>query len=95
MNEESMMTEIKNYLRIDEDYDDVLIETLIKSAEIYLENAGVKVSYNIELYALAIKMLVLHWYENRTVIGKDENIGFGLESIISQLKYCYELETVQ
>ena len=33
MNEESMMTEIKNYLRIDEDYDDVLIETLIKSAE--------------------------------------------------------------
>lgn len=95
MMEESMMTEIKNYLRIDEDYDDVLIETLIKSAEIYLENAGVKVSYDIELYVLAIKMLVLHWYENRTVIGKTENIGFGLESIISQLKYCYELETVQ
>lgn len=95
MNEETIITEIKSYLRIDEDYDDVLIETLIQSAEMYLENAGVKVSYNIELYVLAIKMLVLHWYENRTVIGKSENISFGLESIISQLKYCYESEILQ
>lgn len=95
MNEETIITEIKSYLRIDEDYDDVLIETLIQSAEMYLENAGVKVSYNIELYVLAIKMLVLHWYENRTVIGKSENISFGLESIISQLKYCYESDILQ
>lgn len=90
-----MVKQVKNYLRIDEDYDDVLIETLIKSAETYLENAGVKISYEVELYCLAIKMLVLHWYENRTVIGKADNIGFGLESIISQLKYCYDLELEQ
>lgn len=82
--------EIKNYLRIDEDYDDALIQTLIKSAENYISNSGVCVSYEVELYSLAIKMLVLHWYENREVFGSSEQIPFGLDNIIIQLKYCYE-----
>ena len=90
--ENNILDTIKEYLRVDEDFDDMLIETLIKSAESYISNAGVCVSYEVELYSLAIKMLVLHWYENREVSGASEQIPFGLDNIIIQLKYCYEAQ---
>lgn len=87
-----MLQEIKEYMRLDEDYDDLLIQTLITSAETYLLNAGVKIDYaDNELYRLAIKMLVLHWYENREVIGDAKKLSFSLDSIITQLIYCYEV----
>ena len=86
-----MLQEIKEYMRIDEDYDDLLICTLIKSAETYLYNSGVKETYPNELYCLAIKMLVLHWYENREVIGETKRLSFSLDNIITQLIYCYEV----
>ena len=86
-----MLEEIKNYMRIDEDYDDNLINSLIESANIYMVNAGVK-NFENDLYKLAVKMLVLHWYENREVIGEARKLSFSLDNIITQLKYCYEVE---
>lgn len=87
-----MLQEIKEYMKIDEDYEDALIQTLVMSAEKYLYNAGVKETYTNELYCLAIKMLVLHWYENREVVGDAKKLAFSLENIITQLAYCYEAE---
>jgi uncharacterized phage protein (predicted DNA packaging) len=86
-----MLEEIKNYMRIDEDYDDNLINSLIEAANLYMVNAGVK-NFENDLYKLAIKMLVLHWYENREVIGEAKKLAFSLDNIITQLKYCYEVE---
>lgn len=86
-----MLQEIKEYMKIDEDYDDMLIQTLISSAETYLYNSGVRQEYSNDLYGLAIKMLVLHWYENREVIGEAKKLAFSLENIITQLTYCYEV----
>ena len=86
-----MLEEIKEYMRIDEDYDDFLIQMLIISAEKYLYNAGVKETYSNELYCLAIKMLVLHWYDNREIIGEAKKLAFSLDNIITQLTYCYEV----
>ena len=86
-----MLEEIKNYMRIDEDYDDNLINSLIEAANLYMLNAGVKNTEN-DLYKLAIKMLVLHWYENREVIGETKKLAFSLDNIITQLQYCYEVE---
>ena len=86
-----MLEEIKEYMKIDEDYDDFLIQTLIISAEKYLYNAGVKETYSNELYCLAIKMLVLHWYDNREIIGEAKKLAFSLDNIITQLTYCYEV----
>ena len=87
-----MIQEIKSYMRVDEAHDDVLINSLIKSAEIYLENAGVEVKYEVELYKVAIQMLVLHWYENREIVGKADRLTFALDNILTQLIYCYEVE---
>ena len=84
-----MLEEIKEYMRIDEDHEDILIQTLITSAEIYLSNAGVIVGYENPLYGLAVKLLVLHWYENREVIGDAKKLAYSLDNIITQLAYSY------
>ena len=54
-----------------------------------LQNAGIKKDYQNELYNLAIKLLVIHWYENREIVGSANKLAFSLENIITQLQYCY------
>lgn len=82
--------DLKLFLRIDTNEEDLTIANLKLAAEEYLNNAGIKKNYEKELYKLAIKILVSHWYENRSVetIGKNvSKIAFGLDVIITQLKY--------
>lgn len=84
------LEELKLFLRIDGEEEDTLIEGLKLGAEEYLKNAGITKDYNKELYKLSIRILVSHWYENRSVetVGKNvSKIAFGLETIITQLKY--------
>ena len=84
-----MLEKIKEYLKIDSNDEDITVQALITSAELYLKNAGVLEDYQNELYDLAIKMLVLHWYENREIIGNAQKMAFSLDNIITQLQYCY------
>lgn len=83
------LDELKLYLRVDIADDDTLIAALQKSAEEYLENAGVTKDYSKELYKLAIKLLVSHWYENRDIQSEKSaaKLSFSLDTIITQLKY--------
>lgn len=84
------LEELKLFLRIDGEEEDLFIEGLQIAAEEYLTNAGIKKDYTKELYKLAIKILISHWYENRAVetVGKNvSKIAFGLDTIIVQLKY--------
>lgn len=87
------LQEIKEYLRIDSDNEDGLITGLQKAAEKYLENAGIAVDYTNELYKLAVKLLVCHWYENREPTGEATELAFSLRHIIAQLKYTQVEET--
>ena len=84
-----MLEEVKQYLRIDGIEEDIEIQSLIDAAEEYLSNSGAVKNQTNPLYKLAVKMLVSNWYENREPIGKAEKLAFSLESLISQLKYCY------
>ena len=84
------LEELKLFLRIEGDEEDSFIEGLQIAAEEYLTNAGIKKDYTKELYKLAIKILISHWYENRAVETAGKNvskIAFGLDTIIVQLKY--------
>ena len=84
------LEELKLFLRTDDYEEDNLVQVLQLSAEEYLTNAGITKDYSKELYKLAIKILVSHWYENRSVetIGKNvSKIAFGLDTILIQLKY--------
>lgn len=84
------LEELKLFLRIDDVEEDTLIQGLQLAAEEYMTNAGINKDYSKELYKLAVKILVSHWYDNRNVenIGKNiSKISFGLDTIITQLKY--------
>lgn len=80
------LQDIKLYLKIDHDEEDDFLIGLLKASELYLENAGCKRNYESELYSLAVKMLVSHWYENRCITGNIGNLELSLNSIIVQLR---------
>lgn len=82
------LQEIKQYLRIDDSYDDELIESLKIAAEEYLLNAGVAQGYTCNLYTLVVKMLIANWYETRQMSDKEsKEIPYGIRCIIQQLQY--------
>ena len=81
------LDEVKTFLRVDGTEEDVLIANLQLAAEIFVTNAGVIKDYTNELYGLVIKLLTLHWYDNREVVGKADKLAFSLETIIFSIKY--------
>ena len=80
------LQEVKLYLKIDHDEEDDFLTGLLKASELYLENAGCKTNYKNELYSLAVKLLVSHWYENRCITGNFGYLEFSLNPIIIQLR---------
>jgi len=84
------LEEIKKYLKVDGNDEDDLLLGLQGAAEEYLVNAGVIKDYTKNLFKIAIKLLISHWYENRNavVVGSiSKNMEFSLSNIIIQLKY--------
>lgn len=78
--------DIKLFLRIGHDEEDDLLNSLKIASEEYLYNAGCIKNYENELYKLSIKLLIVHWYENRGLIGNATYVKHSLESMIYQLR---------
>ncbi|UBK76255.1 head-tail connector protein [Clostridium perfringens] len=81
-----LLDDVKDFLNVEDNDEDKLIYSLIKAAEAYLANAGVTNpvnNENIELYNIAIKMVVGSMYEN----NKSEKPSYclSIQSIITQL----------
>lgn len=87
------LNEAKAFLKIDYSDEDTDITALINAAEGYLKNAGCTLNAGDEVAKLAEKMLVVHWYENREPTGSANLLAFGLQSLITQLQYCYDTST--
>jgi len=89
--------EVKEFLKIEKNNtdEDLLIETLINSAEEYLKNAtGNTFDSANNLAKLFCMLLISDWYENREFIGKtSEKVRDTINSMVTQLKYCYGGET--
>lgn len=86
------LAELKLYLRVENDEDDLFIQALQQAAIEYLKNAGVDQSDN-ALYVLAVQLLVAHWYENRqaVIIGQvSKQLEYSLQAILTQLMYAPE-----
>lgn len=93
------LEEIKIFLRVDEEEDDELISSLHLAAESYIENAtGIVKEMIIDreqllsLYNLTLKILITHWYENRSVeiTGSNFNkLSFSLDTLFLQLEAEY------
>lgn len=72
------LADLKTYLRVDEDIteDDALIESLGAAAVSYIEQTtGKAFNDKSDLMCLAEKMLVLHWYENRSTFTTKTNVN--------------------
>lgn len=82
------LTELKNYLRIDHDLDDTLLETLKDVAEKYIYGAIEIKTTDDERFDYAVTLLVGHWYENRITTSEKaiEEIPFGVTALIHQLR---------
>lgn len=64
-----MLSEVKNYLRVNHTADDDYIQSLIEmSIDLIRTQTGVDYNTNDRIYKQAILMCVAHYYDNRTSI---------------------------
>lgn len=91
------LEETKQYLRIDGEESDALITSLIEAAEIYLQNAtGNQFDNTNHLAKLFCWVLITDWYENREHTGKaSEKTRPIVESMLAQLRHCYQPEVTE
>lgn len=77
---------MKDFLRVDSESEDAIIQGFILAAEDYLAGAGVKA--NIQgsgLYDTVVKMLVALFYENRDTAEDKVDIPPVINNFITQL----------
>lgn len=92
MDMQQKIKKIKDYCRIDDDFES--IEDYINAAEEYISSSGVNEAKLVkdgreELYLLSVKMLVKHWYDNREFImsTNKKEMPLGLNSLINKLQF--------
>lgn len=67
--------EIKHYLRIGHDIDDPYLLELINFAKKFIEEqTGVSYSENDEVYKIAVKQAVAHFYDKRESVSDKSNV---------------------
>lgn len=85
------LEDTKNYLRIDYDTDDVLLETFMNSAEHYLSDAISDFESKItkdkfkERAKILGYVLVQEWYDNRE-LKENKEVSYTVRSLITQLQ---------
>lgn len=85
------LDEVKVWLRVDHDEDDVYIQRLIVAAKQYLKNAtGKEFTSDNELARLFCLFLITDWYENRKLAREKvgEQTREIIQSMLNQLKYA-------
>lgn len=92
-NKELSLVEVKEYLRIDGDEEDRLIQRLIDFSKEEIESStGVKYnpSGNSKIYELAQLIIITDRYENRGSQDLEFKPNNGLSSLYTKLKYRRE-----
>lgn len=89
------LEEAKEWLAVDHNLHDTMIERIIKATELYLKNGtGNDFDSTNELAQQLVLVLVSDMYDNRTFSGPSENIRPIVNSMIQQLTYCYGSDVV-
>jgi uncharacterized phage protein (predicted DNA packaging) len=80
--------EIKNWLRIDHNEDDSLLEIMIIAAEQSIKGSIGFIPMS-ELGTMVKRMIITDWYENRGsfVQGSINELPLGVRSILTQMRY--------
>ncbi|EQC1536948.1 head-tail connector protein [Clostridium botulinum] len=92
------LNELKEYLRIEGEDEDITLSSLLFAAKSYIKNGTgleedmIKNNEILELYKLCLKLLISHWYENRAIETTGPNfhkLSFSMDSILIQLEAEY------
>lgn len=83
------LEEAKEWLHVEHNDDDKLLNSLVKASEQYLKNAtGFQYDNKNELAKLICLVLIVDWYENRELVGKaSDKVRHTINSILMQLSY--------
>lgn len=90
------LTDIKEYLKIDNDAEDALLDSLLAAAESYIKQTtgktlkGTAAINTDELYNLCVKLMVAHWYENRAVQSPTNltKIDYTVQALVNHISLC-------
>lgn len=78
---------VKEFLRVDgTDNDSIIQEHILHAAAYVKSSTGRSFLEGDHLHRIAIKLLVRHWFD-----GHDSDIDFGINSILTQIKYSEEI----
>ena len=80
------LDELKQFLRIEHSEEDLLLSSLIQTADDFIKTATHKAADNTAgRFKLAQMLIAGHWYENRGATGKAEQLPYHLESLLIQI----------
>jgi len=80
----------KLYCRIDNNEEDDLIKNLIDAADSYIKTACGDYNSNSPKAELCQRILVNHWYENRSATGSTKGLKYSLDNLLIQIRYGNE-----
>lgn len=83
------LAEAKSYLRVETEMtaEDDLITGLINAASDYIQECTGKTDDGSPLYSLCEKILVAHWYENRTVVASaTTELPHSVQAMLTHIK---------
>lgn len=78
------LDEVKNYLKIDTEDDDPLIQLMMKAAEEYLKNAtgkeypetdSARNKFEYQQEKIYLCLLIAYWYENRSAAANNKSFN--------------------
>lgn len=89
------LNDLKKHLIVDFDDDDGLIQAYMGAAIDYIQQTTGK-TYDPakEVWNLAIKILVKHWYDRREVEldGRLAKVSFSIDALINHISMCGDYE---
>lgn len=92
---------VKKWLRLEQDWieEDDILQLLIDNAEGYINdvvnNFDDTDTKQLNKAKLISMLLITDWYENRDFTGKpSEKVRYTVQSLITQLQYCYPTEVI-
>ncbi len=84
-----ILDDVKTYLRIDEDADDVVLEVMMQATEQYIKDAvGFYEEENPKIKML-YWLVIQDFYENRVLVVKEadkQRLSYAVSSIVMQLQ---------
>lgn len=82
MNDAQLLKDVKDYLRVDGNEQDLNLTGLITAAKDYIQGATGKDFTFSPMEVLCVKLLLIHWFDKQV-----KTIPHGVDSLLMKLQY--------